>query len=183
MFDRRPALCSSRICRLHNHKLACSLKAFPKEYLLEANRQLENCNSSCNQPFPKEYSALYTILIVPVCLRMTCFLVTLSHIGSKSCFQCTQTSFALHVCITQTFFVDLALKASNRAFEGCGFESRSKHPTFAFFSTDPTFEPPPPSSSPPDHASQHTQALPMAWGRSQGGSLGVREVKESHSRE
>lgn len=183
MFDRRPALCSSRICRLHNHKLACSLKAFPKEYLLEANRQLENCNSSCNQPFPKEYSALYTILIVPVCLRMTCFLVTLSHIGSKSCFQCTQTSFALHVCITQTFFVDLALKASNRAFEGCGFESRSKHPTFAFFSTDPTFEPPPPSSSPPDHASQHTQALPMAWGRSQGGSLGVREVKESQSRE
>lgn len=133
MFDRRPALCSSRICRLHNHKPACSLKAFPKEYLLEANRQLENCNSSCNQPFPKEYSALCTILIVPVCLRMTCFLVTLSHIGSKSCFQCTLTSFALHVCITQTFFVDVALKASNRAFEGCRFESRSKHPTFAFF--------------------------------------------------
>lgn len=133
MFDRRPALCSSPICRLHNHKLACSLKAFPKEYLLEANRQLENCNSSCNQPFPKEYSALCTILIVPVCLRMTCFLVTLSHIGSKSCFQCTQTNFALHVCITQTFFVDMALKTSNRAFEGCRFESRSKHPLLLFF--------------------------------------------------
>ena len=139
MFDRRPALCSSRICRLHNHKLACSLKAFPKEYLLEANRQLENCNSSCNQPFPKEYSALCTILIVPVCLRMTCFLVTLSHIGNKSCFQCTQTRFALQVCITQTFLVDVALKASSRALEGCVFETRCKRSTFAFFFGRPDF--------------------------------------------